>query len=368
MSDRPEVIVVGAGVIGAACAWRLSQAGLRVLALDRTAPGSEASQAALGVLTYHGRPVMPEPVRALAHQSADLFPAVLEELQQSSGEPVHYRREGQLVLAIEPDELEELELTLQINRQSGIDMEQASVEEALLMEPNLNPAIAGVLFSPGDAWVDNTALTQAIVRAAELSGVRFERRAVSAIEVGSDRATGIRAAGELIETEWVILAAGCWSGQIAGVPRLPVRPRRGQAFSVEGAYFRRVVHSSRAYVVPKGETQTMIGATVEDVGFELNNTIGGISDVARGSFEISPRLRAASFIGAWAGLRPGTPDDVPIIGPMPTAPNLIVATGHFRNGILLAPITALLVQQMVLGQTPTVDAAPFAPDRASLQG
>jgi glycine oxidase len=364
MSNRPDVIVVGAGIIGAASAWRLSQAGLTVLVLDRSAPGSEASQAALGVLTFHGRPdVMPEPLRGLSRRSADFYPAIVDELREATGDAVYYRQEGQLILAINEHELSELEVTLNANQRAGVKIEQASTKEALLMEPNLNPAIAGALYSPGDAWIDNTALTQALVRAAEQSGARFKRRRVTSIEISGGRASGVRSDDELLEAEWIVLAAGCWSGQIGGIPSLPVVPRRGQAFSVEGAFFRRVLHTPRAYAVPKGEAQTMLGATVEDVGFDSSNTPGGISDVAQRTFEISPQLRSATFIGAWAGLRPGTPDDMPIIGALNALPNLVVASGHFRNGILLAPITAELVRQIVLGEQVMVDLTAFAPDR-----
>lgn len=364
MSEKSDVIVVGAGILGASCAWRLSQAGLQVLVLDRSAPGSEASQAALGVLTFHGRPdVMPDPLQALSRLSADYYPAILEELREAVGEQIYFRQEGQLILAIDESDLPELEHTLAVNRQAGVEMEQATVEEALLMEPNLNPEIAGALYSPDDAWVDNTALTQAIVRSAQASGARFQRLEVQSFESNADRALGVRAGGERYEADRIVLAAGCWSGQIGGLPPLPVVPRRGQAFSIEGQHFRRVVHSPRGYVVPKGDSQTMLGATVEDVGFDVSNTPGGISDVARRSFEISPRLRSATYIGAWAGLRPGTPDDLPIIGTFEALPNLIVATGHFRNGILLAPVTAEFVRQLAVGEPTSVDLAPFSPDR-----
>jgi glycine oxidase len=363
-----DALVIGAGIIGASCAWRLAQAGLSVSILDRSAPGSEASQAALGVLTFHGRTdVMPEPLQVLSRKSADFFPAIVEELREVTGYQIYFRQEGQLILAIEQHELAELERTLHVNREAGVEMQQASVDEAVLMEPNLNPEIAGALYSPSDAWVDNTALTQALFRAAETAGASFRRLAVTSIESKDGHVTGVRAGKELVEADRVVLAAGCWSGQINGVPRLPVVPQRGQAFSVEGSFFRRVVHSRRAYVVPKGETQTMLGATVEDVGFDTTNTPGGIRDVASRVFEISPQLQSATFIGAWAGLRPGTPDDMPIIGPFDELPNLVIATGHFRNGILLAPITAQLVREVVLGEPTLVDLAPFSPDRDSLK-
>ncbi len=187
---------------------------------------------------------------------------------------------------------------------------------------------------------------------------------MSSVETGHDQITSIRAGEARYAADWVVLAAGAWSGQIWNVT---VTPRRGQAYSVDGSYFRRVIHSPRAYIVPKGEAQTMLGATVEDVGFDASNTPDGLGAISTRAFEISPVLETSTFVGAWAGLRPGTPDGLPIIGPAAQAPNLIIATGHFRNGILLAPITAHLVRQIVVGATPDLDLAPFSPGRDALK-
>ena len=361
-----DVLIIGAGIVGASCAWRLSQAGLSVKVLDRTAPGSEASQAALGVLTFHGRPdLMPEPMRMLARKSRDYYPAIIDELEETVGERVYFRQEGQLILGINEGDMPSLEETLGVNRLEGVEIERASVEEALKLEPNLNPEIAGALYSPHDAWVDNTALTQAIVRAAQQSGAVFEQAEVDSIETNNGQIADVRAGEAHYESDWVVLAAGAWSGQIWNVP---VKPRRGQAYSVEGSYFKRVIHSPRAYIVPKGENQTMLGATVEDVGFDSANTPDGLGFVSKGAFEISPSLETSKFSGAWAGLRPGTPDDLPIIGSGAEFPNLVIATGHFRNGILLAPITADAVRQIVVGETLSCDLAEFSPDRMSLIG
>ena len=363
-----DVLVVGAGIIGAASAWRLGQAGLSVKVLDRTAPGSEASQAALGVLTFHGRPdTMPGPLRELARKSRDFYPAVIDELEEIAEERVYYRQEGQLILAFNNEDLAALDDTLHANREEEVELEQASAEEALMMEPNLNPQLAGALYSPHDAWVDNTALTQAFVLAAQLAGAEFEQEEVRSVEFENGRIARVLAGETKYESDWVVLAAGAWSGQIDGVPKVPVRPRRGQAYSVEGSYFKRVIHSPRGYVVPKGESQTMLGATVEDVGFDLTNTPEGLSAVSKAAFEISPILETSTFAGAWAGLRPGTPDDLPIIGPSAEFPNLVIATGHFRNGILLAPISAELVRQIVVGESPEIDLLPFSPSRDALK-
>ena len=360
-----DVLIIGAGIVGASCAWRLSQVGLSVKVLDRTAPGSEASQAALGVLTFHGRPdMMPEPMRMLARRSRDYYPAIIDELEEVVGERVYFRQEEQLVLGMNADDMSSLEEILHVNRLEGVELERATPKEALMLEPNLNPEIAGALYSPHDAWVDNTALTQAIVRAAQQAGAVFKQAEVDSIETNNGQIAGVRAGEAQYESDWVVLAAGAWSGQIWNVP---VKPRRGQAYSVEGSYFRRVIHSPRAYIVPKDEAQTVLGAAVEDVGFDSANTPDGLGFVSKGAFEISPTLETSKFSGAWAGLRPGTPDDLPIIGPATEFPNLVLATGHFRNGILLAPITADLVRQVVVGETSSFDLDEFSPDRMSLR-
>ena len=360
-----DVLIIGAGIVGASCAWRLSQAGLSVKVLDRTAPGSEASQAALGVLTFHGRPdMMPEPMRMLARLSRDYYPAIIDELEEVVGERVYFRQEGQLILGMNEDDMALLDETLRVNQAEGVELERTTPKEALMLEPNLNPEIAGALYSPHDGWVDNTALTQAIVRAAQQVGAVFEQAEVDLIETSNGQIAGVRAGETHYESDWVVLAAGAWSGQIWNVP---VKPRRGQAYSVEGSYFKRVIHSPRVYIVPKDDAQTMLGATVEDVGFDASNTPDGLGSISTRAFEISPALETSTFVGAWAGLRPGTPDDLPIIGPAAEFPNLVLATGHFRNGILLAPITAELVRQIVVGETPSFDLADFSPDRMSLR-
>ncbi len=363
-----DVLIIGAGIIGVASAWRLSQAGLSVTVLDRAAPGEAASQAALGVLTFHGRPdTMPKPLRILARRSREFYPAVIDELEEAIGERVYFRQEGQLILAVNDGDLPSLEETLRVNLKEGVELERATVEEALMLEPNLNPEIAGALYSPHDAWVDNTALTQAFVSAAQQVGAVFEQAEVTSVESHGGRVVGVLAGETRYEADWVVLSAGAWSGQIEGVPSVPVRPRRGQAYSVEGSYFNRVIHSRRAYIVPKDDTLTMLGATVEDVGFDSSNTPDGLGAISTRAFEISSMLETSTFVGAWAGLRPGTPDDLPIIGPSAEFPNLVVATGHFRNGILLAPITADLVRRIILGETPDFDFAEFSPDRKFLK-
>ncbi len=359
-----DVIIIGAGIIGASCAWRLVQAGVRVTVFERNAPGSEASQAALGMLTFHAKANMPPAFHELCRRSRQFYPAIIEELAEITGERPDYRASGHLLIAPTETDLSYLDTTYTLNTDPGIEVERPTPEECRLLAPGLNPNIHGALFFPDDAWVDNTALTLAIVRAAEQAGAVFERGKVEAVESQAGRATGVRCAGQVRSADWVIVAAGCWSGQISGVPPLPVMPIRGQALAVAGQPIRRVVVSPRGSLVPKGDGQTMIGATIEQAGFAEANTLSGLSEVSAAGLEIAPTLGMGEFLGAWAGLRPGTPDNLPFIGPFGELPNLIAATGHFRNGILLAPLTAELVRAIITGEPPLLALQPFLPDRA----
>lgn len=360
-----NVIIIGAGIVGATCAWRLAQAGARVTVLERNAPGSEASQAALGILSFHAKVNLPPEFRELCQRSRQFYPAIVEELAETIGERPAYRPGGKLLVAPTEADLTEIDRTYELNTSLGIEVERPTPEECRLLAPGINPNIHGSLFFPDDASVDNTALTLAIVRAAEQAGALFERANVEAVESHAGRATGVRCAGQVRSADWVVVAAGCWSGQIFGVPPLPVIPVRGQALAVAGQPSRRVVLSPRGSLVPKGDGQTLIGATVEQVGFVAANTLRGLSELSRGGLEISPVLDTSEFLGAWAGLRPGTPDNLPCIGPFGELPNLVAATGHFKHGILLAPITADMVRAIVTGETPLLDLQPFLPDRAA---
>lgn len=366
MTKSADVIVIGAGIIGAACAWRLAQAGLRVRVLERNAPGSQASQAALGVLTFHADPEKPASYQDLFLRSGELYPALIEELAEVTGERVDFHQGGQLQIALTENDLPGIELILDANAGKGVNVERVTPEECRLLEPGITPQVRGGIFFPEDAWVDNTALTLGIIRAAERAGAVLERGNVEAIETYNGRATGVRCDGESAAAGWIVLAAGCWSGQIKGVPPLSVLPVRGQALSVAGRAVRRVIMSPNGYLVPKGEGQTMVGATVEQVGFDDSNTLAGIQEVAASGIEISPHIGAYEYLGAWAGLRPAAPDHLPFIGSFVDIPNLVAATGHFRNGILLAPVTAQLVKAVVTGEPPPFDLSPFLPDRLSL--
>jgi glycine oxidase len=364
-----DVVVVGAGVIGAACAWRLAQAGLHVTLLERTAPAAEASQAALGVLQFHAKAGAHPAYQNLSLHSRDLYPALLDELGIINGERVPYYAGGQLNLALDEADWLELDRLQAANAELGLPVERVTSEEGRLLEPGLTPRALGGLFFPNDAWVDNTALTMALANAAEREGARLVRAAVRRLLDIDGRVVGVEASSETFPADWVVLAAGCWSGQIHGVPPLPVVPVRGQALALDAQPVRRVVASPRGYLVPKGSAgQTLVGATVDYAGYDSGLTAGGLADVLAAGMEIAPSVRSSPFAGAWAGLRPATPDGVPFVGPFAALPNLIVATGHFRNGILQAPATAAIVCALVAGGPLPFDIRGLSPDREIAAG
>ncbi len=316
------------------------------------------------MLGFHIRPDKPEAFNILSRNSVRFFPAIIDELHDATGRRTAYHHGGQLSVAPDEADLAELETAYEINAAQGVPVERPTPDECLLLAPGLNPKVQDALFWPENAWVDNTALTLAFVEAAEKAGASFERGNVRSVESDSGRVTGVLVNGELRPAGWVVLAAGCWSGEIGGLPPLAVEPVRGQAYLVSGQPIKRIVMSPRGYLVPKGDDQTMIGATVEWAGFEEATTLGGLAELANVGLEISPTLAGSEFIGAWAGLRPATADDLPFIGPFGQFPNLIAATGHFRNGILFAPITAELVRATILGENPGLNLQPYSPDRA----
>lgn len=381
MADT-NVVVVGAGVIGAACAWRLAQAGLHVTLLERATPGAGASRAALGVLQYHAKPQAVPAYQQLSFHSRALYPALLDELKRVTGLTVPYTAGGQLNLALVEEDWPELEALRAANEALGLAVERLSAEDCWRLEPGLTPRTLGGLYFPDDAWVDNLALTQALAKAAEQTGAKLVRAKVTRIEHTDGRASGVVTEGQVYgmdadgkvgpqpadgltyPADWVVLAAGCWSSQVGGLPTLRVQPVRGQALAVVGSPVQRVVASARGYLAPKTHAgTTLVGATVEHAGYHQANTVGGLAEVLAAGVEIAPGLADSEFAEAWAGLRPATPDGLPYLGAFEELPNVIVAAGHFRNGILQAPATAEIVCALVMGGALPFEVGALRPGR-----
>jgi glycine oxidase len=359
----PDVIIIGGGVIGCGLAWELGRAKLSVTVIERHRPGEEASGAAAGMLAPTSEAVEAPAMVSLATSSAALYPSWVAQLADQTSIDVGYRREGTLLVATSEAEAEAW------RHLPGEFMRGTEVRE---LEPALSAQIQAAFYLPSDHQVDNRRLMQALLKVVNQSGGEvLSGLPVSQLMTAGGRATGVTLAdGTPLAGGAVVNAAGCWAGQLAAVgPRLsPTRPIRGQMVMLKDTAIsgrplvRHVVRSPRAYIVPRAGGNLLIGSTTEDAGYEKKVTARGIAGLLAGGMEMAPELRRLPFVEAWAGLRPDSPDHLPILGATDLE-NYFVATGHFRNGILLAPITAKLVAEVILGQSPSLELEPFSPLR-----
>ena len=363
LMPKPDVLILGGGIIGISLALRLADEKRAVTVLERGQPGEEASWAAAGMLAPTSEHVHAPGEAELAAASAALYPQWVGHLSERTGLEVGYRREGTLLVAFDPAEASHLNSLLG---------EGLTAEQARRLEPLLSERLLAARFLPGDLQVDNRRLLQALITAATRAGVHFQSQtAVGELRLASGRAVGVRTtAGENLDAGAVVNALGCWAGCLPLVgPRLtPTRPVRGQMIAVRAdpGSLRHVIRSQRAYIVPRGEAdqggRLLLGSTMEDAGFDKSVTPSGLRGILAGAGEIAPALAALPFAEAWAGLRPDSPDHLPILGAT-DIPGYFVATGHFRNGILLAPITAQLLADVILGRPPRLSLEPFSPLR-----
>ncbi|HEX7798239.1 MAG TPA: glycine oxidase ThiO [Vicinamibacterales bacterium] len=357
MASPREIVVVGAGVVGCAIAYELSRRGASVIVIDDRAPGMGATQASAGVLAPFIEARNDGSLVELTARSLGLFDAFVSRVRSDSQATVAYQRSGTLDVALDADSLTTLQKTHAWLDARGVESNLLDARGAIDCEPQLSSSVTGGLLIPAHGFVGASQLTHALTTAALRKGARFVDygRVASLTRDGAglrlDTSGTLR---KVVRADAVVLAAGSWSGavQIDGVEkRLPVRPIRGQLLHLHwtGAEnLRRVVWSDRCYVVPWQDGTVLVGATEEDAGFDERTTLAGIQDLIDAACELLPHAWTASLIAAKVGLRPGTPDHIPIIGWSEAIPNLMYATGHYRNGILLAPLTAELVADAIL--------------------
>jgi glycine oxidase len=368
---RPRVIIVGAGVIGLGIGWRLARRA-DVTIFDRGKAGAGASHAAAGMLAAccEAEP-SEDALIALGRQSQARWPAFAEELRRASGIDVELRQEGTLVLALTADDETEIMHRLAFQRALDLPLEWLSAAETRAREPRLVGKIVGALFSPQDHQVDNRKLTQALRVAAEAAGAKIcEHRAVRQIVTQGGRATGVALEdGTMAAADSVVLAAGAWSRSIGGLPpdrRPPVRPIKGQMLALRmdaGApLLRHVLWAPGAYLVPRRDGRLVVGATVEEKGFDDTITAGGMLTLLEAAWRAVPAIEELPIEEVWVGHRPGSRDDAPILGPGPLD-GLFYATGHHRNGILLAPVTADAMARLVLDHVVEPTIRPFGLER-----
>lgn len=363
-----DVIIIGGGVIGLLSAWRLAQAGLSVELFEKSDPSTEASWAGLGVLSpsaADGRSI--ELVR-LMQASLALYPALANELRALTRFDIGFAQHGMFYAAMNDAELDELAAGRQAQEDAGVPVRMLTRAQAHELEPMLAPEVPGVAYYTASGLVDNWRLGSALVIAATQAGVRLHiNTAVSGVVCEGGRVAGVQVGAELRKAATVVVAAGAWSGQIGGV-KLPVGPAKGQSLmldcgEVPGYHLTRVLDSHAGYIVPRSGARVLIGATVEDAGFDKRVSEDAIDKLVAGAIGLAPALVDAKVRETWAGLRPRSADDQPVLGPVPECSGLIAATGHFRNGILLAPVTAQCVCDWVTGSQPAHGVAPFSPAR-----
>lgn len=361
-----DIAVAGGGLIGGSIALELARAGLRVAVFDRQNPGQEASWAGAGILSPAPESAAMVSLVPLGKASMAIYPEFVGMVEEISGQSAGYRPKGTLQALFSRDALVELSTIIALHHGLGLKAEPLRAEDARELEPSLSEDLEAAVLRPDEASVDNRAMTQAVLEAARRSGVQFfPGRGAEAIWCEDGRCLGLHLKNEKIEAEWTVISAGCFSAGIEGVAAYaPVRPAKGQmvALRADDLKIERVLWSENIYLVPRNDRRILAGSTVEYSGFEKGLTAGGLEKILAGAIELSPDLAAARVEETWAGLRPDSPDHLPILGPT-DIDGLLIATGHFRGGILLTPITAWLVREWVTQQSVSVDWDRFSPLR-----
>ena len=365
-SKKFDAAIAGGGVIGGAVALELARSGLRVAVFDRQQPGQEASWAGAGIISpAPENPGMIATVE-LAKRSAALYPEFVAQVEEISGHSTGFRAKGTLEALFSRDTKAELSTIIALHHGLGLKAEPLRAEDARELEPALSEEIEAAILRPEEASIDNRLLTAAVLEAARRSGAEiFSGRGVKGIWREGSRCRGLISQDEKVEAKWTIIAAGCFSGTIEGVaPCAPVRPAKGQmvALRADDLELERVLWSEKIYLVPRNDGRILAGATVEYVGFDKRVTAGGIEKILSAAIELVPGLKNARIEETWAGLRPDSADHLPILGPTDLE-GLVMATGHFRSGILLTPITARLIREWVTEQRVSTDWERFSPMR-----
>lgn len=364
-----DVAIIGGGLIGGSIAFELARQKLRVVIFDAKQPGGEASWAAAGMLSP--APDSPDaiPLVPLGRASLDLYPDFIAAIEESSGRNVGFRREGALEVLFAGEAGRELSTLIALHHGLGLPAEPLRLEEAYEMEPDISRDARAAALIANEACVDNRALTSAVLAAGAACGVAIRGDAeVTSLLRENGRCSGVIARRKNISAGHVVLAAGCYSAGIAGLSACaPTHPVRGQMVALlsPSTHIRRVLRSERGYIVPRDDAhpqKLVTGSTIESVGFEKKTTASGIQQILSAAIELAPELADAEIVETWSGLRPGTPDHLPILGPAELE-GLLIATGHYRNGILLAPVTAKLIREWIVDGRTSLTVEAFSPLR-----
>jgi glycine oxidase len=358
-----DTIVIGAGIVGLSLAIELNKQGLKVLVVEKGEPGREASWAAGGMLVTFPLETRPE-LQELATASAAMYPEFVHELQDESDLKIDLRSQGTLLFLHSEDDLSRGE---KLAASFPLPEPLATLEPQLRVSNGL-ATIAAVPYTVRylkEGSVDPRDLTSAAVAAAHHRGVDFSSGdQVLALEVEDGKTSGVRTNKTRFAAGTVVNCAGAWAGQIEP-HTFPTRPVKGQMLSVlmpKKELVRHVIRTPDVYLIPRSDGRMLIGATVEEAGFDKRTVPETIQKLRKAALDLVPELENARILEAWAGLRPGTPDGLPILGPTST-PGYFIATGHFRDGILLSAITAKLMAQIMVGQEPAISISSFSPER-----
>ena len=368
MAESYDVVIVGGGVIGLSAAYALGQAGLRALVLDQREPGREASWAGAGMIAPEAETPGASPMVRLRSWSARLYPLWADQLRAETGIDVGYRKCGGVDVAFTEAEDAELRAAAGVWRSQGVAHERLAPADRSRVEPALNPEAQSVYFLPDRAQVRNPRLIRALIDAITNRGGRVQAgAAVNGFLMEKGRASAVMSSAGRFACGVVVVAAGAWSGPLLEPlgTRAPTPPNKGQIVLLRGdrPLLRRIVEHGRNYLVPRDDGRILVGATEENAGFDRMPTESSYHLLIREARQLCPILRDAEVELVWAGLRPGSIDSRPYLGMIPGSSNVVIATGHNRAGLQLAPATAEVVVDLVLGRAPRVDLRALGPDR-----
>lgn len=369
-----DVVVVGGGVIGLVVARALSLRGLRdVLLIERNSLGAEASFAAAGMLAPQAEADRADEFFYLACESRDMYPAFAAALHEESGIDVELETTGTLYLAFTEHDVSEVEKRYQWQSEAGLAVERLTAAGARSLEPAISENVRGALKFPLDMQVENRQLINALAVSNEKCGVRMvTNTTVESLKIDRSRVAGVQTSRGSVATEKVVIANGAWASMLKAsdkaLPNLRIEPVRGQmlSFAAKPQIVWHVIYNPRGYIVPRSDGRLLAGSTTEKVGFDKRVTDEGIHSILTAAVEISPQVMSLTMTASWAGLRPRAADDLPVLGPCAEIEGVWYATGHYRNGILLAPITGELIAEAIVDKVVSPALTTFSPDRFGL--
>ncbi len=364
MTDK-EICIIGGGVIGLGIGWQLAKLGASVAIFEQNRAGRGASWAAAGMLAPLAEAHTEESeLLELGCKSLALYPKWVEELEADADMSIGYRVEGTLIVGLDEDDAQQLHHLFDAQQNLGLDVNWLTGRDVREIEPALSSRVTAAIHCATDYQVDNRLMLTALQRAYQrCGGVLYENTPIEKIVIENGIAIGAQAKNGIHESDVCVLSAGCWSAQVGGIPDAmcpPVRPVKGQMLALQmegGVAIKTVIRTVRAkyptsvYLVPREDNRLIVGATSEEMGFDTRLTAGGMFELLRGAWEVVPGIYELPILETWAGLRPGSRDNAPILGKTPIQ-NLIYATGHYRNGILLTPLTAYEIANLIVtGET-----------------